>query len=110
MSIADEARAQAALEAEARRLGVQPFELRMARAVPDDVMRDIVADQRRGVAQPSGLAAESDAPRRSMPRGVAVGAEIPLAPPPGVALCDRIADHFAALDRVERARRLGGGG
>jgi hypothetical protein len=107
--IAEEAQAQAELEAEARRLGVQPFELRMARAVPDDVMRGIVRDQRRGVAQRSGLAAESDAPRQSVPR-VAVGVEIPLTPPPGVALVDRIAEAFAALDRVERARRLGGGG
>jgi hypothetical protein len=27
--------------------------------------------------------------------------------PPGVDLCDRIADHFAALDRAERVRELG---
>jgi hypothetical protein len=107
MSIADEAREQAALEAEARRLGVQPFELRMMRAVPDDVMRGIVRDQRRGVAQRSGLAPESDAPRRE-PR-VAVGIERPLAPPPGVALVDRIAEAFDRRERPQAyAKRKGG--
>jgi hypothetical protein len=97
MSIMEQEQRQAALAAEARRLGLEPWQLEMARAVPTDVVRSIVSDLRRGPPQRSGLAPESDEGAR--PRGAAVGIERPLAPPPGVALVDRIAEAF---DRRER--------
>ena len=46
MTTVDEARRAAALAEEARRLGIEPWQLDMANAVPTDVLRDIVADSR----------------------------------------------------------------
>jgi hypothetical protein len=54
MSVAD-AKRLAALEAEARRLGLQVWELELARAVPTDEVQQIVKDFRRGPSQPSSI-------------------------------------------------------
>jgi hypothetical protein len=103
-----EALSRAQLEAEARRLGVEPWQLEMARAVPDNVMRSIVADFRRGVPERSSIAADSGPSRQN-----AVAVERPLGPPPGVNLCDQLMDMQDRLDRAERERLFGrkaGGG
>lgn len=39
--------------------------------------------------------------------GMNIQKPTPLKSPPGIHLCDRIADHFAALDRRELKQRLG---
>jgi len=75
---------------------------RMAEAVDDSCIRDLVSDFRRGPAAPSSLAENKSSPR---PRSAAV--EIPLASPSGVAQCDRIMDVADELDRRDLAQRLG---
>jgi len=102
MSIITEALARAAMEREAKRLGVEPWQLEMARAVPDSVMRDIVNDFRRGPPERSSIAAEGE----SKPRLGAVAVERPLGPPPGVNLCDRLMDLQDRIDRAGRERML----
>jgi hypothetical protein len=47
MSIITEAMARAALAAEAKRLGVEPYQLEMARAVPTETIQALVNDLRR---------------------------------------------------------------
>ena len=110
MSIITEALARAALEREAKRLGVEPWQLEMARAVGDADVRGIVNDFRRGPPERSSIAAE----RESKPRPGAVGVAQPLGPPPGVGLIDKLMDLQDRIDRAERARVLarakGGGG
>jgi hypothetical protein len=73
----------------------------MQAAMPDRLMRDIVADQRRGVAEPSSLAATPNAPAPAV-RGTGWVDPAPLAPPPGVAIMDRMLDAQDARDRAAR--------
>jgi hypothetical protein len=109
-----EAMARAALEREAQRLGIEPWQLEMARAVPDETIRGLVQDLRRGPAERSGLADGGS----EKPRAGAVAVERPLGPPPGVGLCDQLVDMQDRLDRAERERMFaqagkakpGGGG
>ncbi len=53
----DEARRQAALADEAKRLSIPEWQNEMARAVPDRLVRDIVGDHSRGTIQPSSTTA-----------------------------------------------------
>jgi|SRR6188472_4320189 hypothetical protein len=100
MSIED-ARKQAEFEAEARRLGIPVWQLAALRAVDDNLVRDLVADFRHGPSAPSSL---TEAKPEPSPARVAV--ETPLAPPSGVAVCDRLVDVQDALDRRELERKL----
>lgn len=72
----------------------------LAEAVSDHLVRDIVADNRRGVPGPSGLLGPSTGGNPTV-RGSGWQKPTPLEPPSGVRYCDQIADHFAALDRAE---------
>jgi len=93
----------------------------LVRNVGTDQVRDIVNDFRNYSPTP-----RADPNARVLPVGagrVIDGNDTPVAStgtggwveapkvdnwrPPGVDLCDRIADHFAALDRAERVRELG---
>jgi len=47
---------QAATEREAAMTGLQPYQVRANRAVPNSLIRDIVADSRCGPTAPSSLA------------------------------------------------------
>jgi hypothetical protein len=86
----------------------------MAKITPDALVRDIVNDSRRGVSAPSGLLPdETKAP--APVRGSGWQSPKPLEGPPGVKICDQIADHFAALDReqmiadaIDRVRKIKG--
>jgi hypothetical protein len=79
-----------------------PTQAAMMEAVPDQFMRSIVADQRRGVSAPASMASTPGA-RPEPPRpGTGWSAPAPLAPPPGVALCDRLMDAADAHDRADR--------
>jgi len=97
-----EALARAQLEAEAKRLGIQPWELEMARATPTNVVRDVVRDLRNGPAQRSSGMGEEPAKARQG----AVAVERPLRPPPGLSLVDQLCDLQDRIDREERARQL----
>ena len=72
----------------------------LAEAVPDQLVKDIVADNRRGVPGPSGLLGPSTGGNPTV-RGSGWQKPTPLEPPSGVRYCDQIADHFAALDKAE---------
>jgi hypothetical protein len=86
---------------EARRQGISITQLRMRMAVPDNLMRDIVADNRRasasGPSTPTPLRGNGwvDAPKISQP--------------PGVALLDKIMDAQDAIDRAELIKKRIGG-
>src|SRR5262245_51302904 len=69
----------------------------MTEVVPD--FRGIAAEQRLGRSVPGMLRSEP----RGEPKVKGSGwvEPAPLKPPPGVAICDQIADKFADLDRIE---------
>ena len=72
----------------------------LAEAVPDQLVKDIVADNRRGVPEPSGLLGPSTGGSPTV-KGSGWQKPTPLEPPSGVRYVDQIADHFAALDKAE---------
>ena len=77
----------------------------MVDVVPD--MRAIVEEQRHGRSEPGGFLGPEKP--RAKERGSGWINPTPLTPPSGVEHCDRIADHFAALDKRELEKRLKGG-
>lgn len=77
----------------------------MTDCVGDELMRDIVKDLR--TVPELGFLKAQPAPSPEARRGPVN--PLPLGPPSGVEHCDRIADHFAALDRRDLERRLRGG-
>ncbi len=80
----------------------------MVRAVPSSVVADLVNDFRRGPSRPSSLTAQQNrAVPEQNPRGSGWVAEIPIGPPAGVELCDRLIDTQDILDRVELEQQLG---
>jgi hypothetical protein len=79
----------------------------MTDVVDDKLAREIVSDLRSGVGEPGGfLGPEKTVPKE---RGSGWINPTPLTPPSGVEHCDRIAEHFAALDKRELEKRLRGG-
>ena len=91
----------AMLEREAKRRGLTVTELKMLEAVPTDVIRDIVSDNRHGLSQSQSLIAPERA-ERSEPVRRGNGEPRPLQQPPGIALIDAMCE---AADARERARR-----
>ena len=96
MTTVDEAERQAAREAQARRIGVEPWQLEMATAVPTNLIQDVVREQRHGVAPPSSLI-----PEKPQVRGTGWSDPAPLGPPAGAALIDRLVAAQDAKDRRE---------
>ena len=91
---------EALLEAEAKRRGLTVTQLKMLNAVPDNVLRDIVADSRKGISQSTSLIpTERSEPTRRTNGWVEPR---PLSPPPGIALVDRLCDAQDAKDRAQR--------
>jgi hypothetical protein len=72
------------VEAEARRRGIEPYQVRATGAVNDRLMRDLVSDFRRGVPQSASLIpdprSEDDPPS---PKGNGWVDAAPLVPPRG---------------------------
>jgi len=81
--------------------GVSVTQLRMQMAAPDDLVRQIVSDQRRGVSERSSLANEAETVA-AKPKGTGWIEPRPLANPPGVEWVDRIAEGFAKREREGR--------
>jgi hypothetical protein len=75
----------------------------MTAVVNDKLMRDIVNDNRRGVSEPGWLPPKAGG---AVKRGTGWVDPGRLEPPPGVKHVDRIADHFAALDRLETLKKV----
>jgi len=72
-------------------------------AVDNKLMRDIVNDNRRGVSEPGWLPPKAGG---AVKRGTGWVDPGRLEPPPGVEHVDRIADHFAAVDRSETTKKI----
>jgi len=79
----------------------------MTDVVDDKLMADIVKDMRHGRSAPSGLIPDESV-SKPVVRGSGWQSSRPLEPPPGVKHVDQIAEHFAALDKLEMVRRFSG--
>ena len=86
------------LEAEAKRFGIEPWKVEMSRAVPTNLIQDVVRDFRNGPAQPTSLVEKPSSPEPAQRSGWIDN--IPLRPPPGVGLCDMLVDAQDAKDRA----------
>ena len=96
-----------ALEELARLKGISVTQLRMTLAAPTDVVQAIVRDNRHATHSTS-LLPQAPRPQPEAQRGTGFAEPQPLAPPPGIALCDRMVDAQDALDRRELERKLKG--
>jgi hypothetical protein len=96
-NLVDDEQKAAQLAAEARAQGLEPWQAQMARAVPTDVVRDIVSDayKRRG---PSSFVPER--PSEPVQRGSGWVDAQPLGPPPGDRYIQQMCDHAAAEERL----------
>ena len=93
----------ALFEREAKRLGLSVTELRMRLAVPEEVIRDISDDARKGLSQSQSLLAPDRAEREHTQRSNKGWVEQkPLTQPPGIALIDAMCE---AADARERGKR-----
>ena len=70
----------------------------MVEAVPDKLMAEIVNDFRHGVPSPKSMATTPGAPQEEPWKHAA--SDVPLRPPPGVDICDRIMDAQDARDKA----------
>src|SRR5262249_62175413 len=75
----------------------------MMKAVPDALMQAIREDARKPNAVTGGA---NPQPTNQVQRGSGWAKPIPLEPPPGIALCDRLMDAQDAQDRIELARKI----
>jgi hypothetical protein len=104
MTVSDEVEREK-LMADARALGIQPWQLLARRAVSDQTIRDLVNDSRRGPTQRSSLAALPDSERPDAEPWRTKAAEIPREPPPGQDLIGRMCDAQDARDRAAAIRQ-----
>ena len=95
----------AMLEREAKRRRITVTELLMFNAVPDNVVRDIVGDARRGISQSQSMLTSrpEPTPTRKSDRGWVEPK--PLTQPPGISLVDKLCDAQDARERAGRRER-----
>jgi hypothetical protein len=88
--------------AEANAQGRQEWELDAERAVPTSLIRDIVSDAYRGIAQSTSMIPDR---QRSQDRPrAASGGTVPIQPPPGINYIDRMCEAQDRIDRAAAAR------
>jgi hypothetical protein len=75
----------------------------MRMAVPDNLLRSIVDDNRNPSTSPSSMAG----PVKAVERRPNVAVEVPLRSPPGIDACDRLMDAADAVDKAELRAKLG---
>jgi hypothetical protein len=74
-----------------------------AASMPDQLMRDLRAD----ALKPDPITSSANRqPQSQVQRGSGWAKPIPVEPPPGVALADRLMDHQDRIDKAELAQRL----
>jgi hypothetical protein len=100
MTVHDELQKQK-IAAEANAQGRQEWELEAERAVPTRLIRDIVADAYRGISQSTSLIPDRQR-SEDKPRAVS-GGTVPIQPPPGIEIIDRLCQ---AQDRADRAAAI----
>ena len=77
----------------------------MVAAVPDNVMRDVVRDNRAPTTPATIPSSQSTGPRPSAGDGTGWGAAAPIGPPPGLRYVDAQLDAQDAKDKAERIRQ-----
>jgi hypothetical protein len=87
------------LEREAKARGLSVTQYLMMKAVPDNLMRDIVNDFRGGMPQSTSMI--PDQPSAPVKRGSGWTKERPLRPPDGVELIDQMVEADTARQRQE---------
>jgi hypothetical protein len=83
--------------AEARRRGVEPYQVRATQAVNNRLMADIVADFRRPLSQSASMISQSS---KAPARGNGWVDPPPLKPPAGIAVIDKMCEAAAQRDRI----------
>src|SRR6516165_791037 len=89
---------QAEVAKEAKRRGIPEWQIEASKAVPDDLVRDLVRDFRNPPPGPSSIASPSK-PKVEPKKGTG-WSEPRLLVTPYVSEVDRIAESFAAEDRA----------
>jgi hypothetical protein len=89
---------------EAKRRGIPEWQIEASKAVPDDLVRDLVRDFRNPPPGPSSIAGKPK-PEIEHRRATSTSEPRPLVTP-YVDQIDRIAEGFAAEDRAKRAKEL----
>src|SRR6516165_12553003 len=90
---------QEQIAAEAKRRGISEATLEAAKAVPTDLVRDLVSDFRRGVPGPSSIAGAPTVQHKKQ-GGSGWSEPLPLSNPPGVDLADKLMDQQDQIDRL----------
>ncbi len=96
MTVSDE-QERARKAAWARSRGLEPWQADMADAIPENVMRDVVADSRAGISRSASMIPER--PDEPPPRKPS-GGTVEVTPPNGINHVDAIAESFARRDRA----------
>jgi len=108
MTIKDDERRQQALAAEAKAKGMPEWQLEASRAVDTDMVRDLVADSRRGpIHRPSSIMPEgANAKPAAKGNGWVTPPQVGDWYPPGERFMNQMMDAQDARDRAELAREL----
>jgi hypothetical protein len=100
--MSDDELEQEVTQREAAMIGLQPYQVRANRAVPDSLVRDIVADSRRGPTAPSSLASSVQSEK---PRPLS-GGSVPIQPPPGLNYVDQQVNAATRREYLIRAQQI----
>ena len=93
---------EAMLEREAKRRGISVTELKMIEAVPENIIRDIVGDARKGLSQSQSMIASRPEARPTRRSNKGWVEQAPLQLPPGVKLIDAMCEAQAARERAKK--------
>jgi hypothetical protein len=89
------------VEAEAKRRGIQPYQVRATQAVGDRLVADLVADAYRGISQSASMIPPTREPPK--PKGTGWVDAAPVTSPPGTSTIDAMCE---AQNRTDRAAAL----
>jgi hypothetical protein len=98
-SPAEDAASKAELEREARRRGLEPWQVEAARAVPDKLVADLVSDAYRSNPVTGGKSMAE----KPQPKGTGWQTPSPLTPQPGINIID---DMCIADDQRQKLEQL----
>jgi|SRR6516165_4398122 len=104
-SPAETAARNAELEAEARRRGLQPWQLQAARAVDDKLVADLVSDAYRSNPVTGGGSMVQKPPKPAE-RGTGWYEAKPLASPPGINYVDALCIADAERQKLEQLAKM----
>ena len=91
------------VEREARRRGLEPYQVRAMRAVSDQLIRAVVSDAYKGISQSASMIPPDRGPAK--PRGTGWQEAAPMQSPPGIDHIDRIVEAQTRADRAAAIRQ-----